>query len=331
MKEKKPNPATDVGQHLYKIGIIGLGSQAKKIINYLKRLDISPEYIYVRKVKKKYKVFKNLTTSIHDIKKCNVIFICSPNNTHFFYIKKFSFKKNTYLFCEKPPVNNLQDLKVLSKLNYKNLFFNFNYRFSLFSKILLKVKKYNLGNLISGSVVATHGLATKKKYFKSWRASKKKTPLGIVEVLSIHFIDLILNTFGISKILFNNFKISEKSENFDTSFINIITSQKKNITIFNSYNSPLVEKKIFIFENGYIEQTEKEISIFGPRNNFFPNGNFKKPKRIFIKKIKSTDEFNNSFEDSLKFFLTTIQRKSFFDKKLFLNSIKSNQVLLKNL
>lgn len=320
---------TDAEPLLYKIGIIGLGSQAKKIIDYLKRLKIVPHYIYVRKVKKEYKVFKNLTTSINHIEKCNVIFICSPNNTHFFYIKKFAINKNTYLFCEKPPVNSLQDLEALRELNHKNIYFNFNYRFSLFSKILSEVKKYNLGNLIFGSVVATHGLATKKKYFKSWRSNKNMTPLGIVEILSIHFIDLILNSFGIHKISFNNYKISKKSKNFDTSFINIITRDKKNITIFNSYNSALVEKKIFIFENGYIEQTENEISIFGPRNNFFPNGNFKKPKRIFTKKIKSVLDFSNSFEDSLKYFLTTVKKRKFFDKKLFFNSINSNKLILK--
>jgi hypothetical protein len=54
---------TGVEPLLYKIGIIGLGSQAKKIINYLKRSKVTPHYIYVRKIKKEYKVFKNLTTS----------------------------------------------------------------------------------------------------------------------------------------------------------------------------------------------------------------------------------------------------------------------------
>jgi len=314
---------------LIEIGIIGLGSQAKKIINYLKKLNLTPDYIYVKKNKEKYKSYKNVTTSINDLEKCKIIFICTPHSTHFFYIKKFAIKKDTYLFCEKPPVNKLKDLKNLKKFNHKNIYFNFNYRLTLLFKILSNAKKYNLGNLLFGNIVLAHGLATKKKYFKSWRSDKNLTPLGIVEILSIHFIDLILNIFGISDITINGLKIAKKSKNFDTSSINILTKDKKNIVIFNSYNSPFVEKKIFIFENGYIEQNENEINVFGPRNIFDSSGNFKKPKKILSRKIKSKDDFNNSFNDSVKYFLEKAQKNKFFDRNSFLNSIESNQKILR--
>jgi predicted dehydrogenase len=318
-----------VGLHLFKIGIIGLGNQSIKIIKFLKKIKLEPHYIYVKKKKRIYKDYKNLTTSLNDLKKCKVIFICTPHNTHFFYINKFISKKDTYLFCEKPPANSLNDLNKIMKIDHKKIYFNFNYRFTILFKILSNTKKYNLGNLLYGNIILAHGLATKKKYFKSWRSNKKITPLGILEILSVHFIDLILNTFGISNLKIENYKSLKKSNNYDTSCINIYTKCKKNVTIFNSYNSPLVEKKIFVFENGYIEQDENEINIFGPRDSFNKDGNFKKPKKIFSKKINSTEDFNNSLNDSVNYFVNKVFKKKFFSKSLFNNSIKSNQKILK--
>lgn len=293
-------------------------------------MKLEPYYIYVRKKKRIYKDYKNLTTSLNDIKKCNVIFICTPHNTHLFYINKFISNKETYLFCEKPPANNLNDLNKIMKINYKKIYFNFNYRFTTLFKILSNTKKYNLGNLLYGNIILAHGLATKKKYFKSWRSNKKITPLGILEILSIHFIDLILNTFGISNLKIQNFKSLKKSKNYDSSFVDIHTKCKKNITIFNSYNSPLVEKKIFVFENGYIEQDENEINIFGPRDNFNKYGNFIKPKKIYSKRINSMEDFNNSLNDSVSYFINKVRKKKFFSKRIFNNSIKSNQNILKH-
>lgn len=315
--------------HLCKIGIIGFGNQSIKIIKILKKINLKPTYIYIRKKKTIYKGCKNLTTSINDLKKCKVIFICTPHNTHFFYINKFSSKKDTYLFCEKPPANNLKDLNKIIKLNNKKIYFNFNYRYTALFKILSNKQKYNLGKLQYGNIILAHGLATKKNFFKSWRSNNKITPLGILEILSIHFIDLILNTFGISYLKIHNLKSLKRSVNYDTSYIEIYTKCRKKVTIFNSYNSPLVDKKIFVFENGYIEQNEGEINIFGPRDTFDRKGNFIKPKKIYTKKINSTDDFNNSLEDSIKYFINAANKKQLFNKSFFNNSIRSNKKILK--
>jgi predicted dehydrogenase len=314
--------------HLCKIGIIGLGNQSIKIIKFLKKRNLKPHYIYIRKKKRIYEGYKNLTTSLNDLEKCKIIFICTPHNTHFFYLNKFGSTKDTYLFCEKPPANNIKDLNKIMKLNYKKIYFNFNYKYTSLFKILSNTKKYNLGKLLYGNIILAHGLATKKKYFKSWRSNKKTTPLGILEILSVHFIDLILNTFGISHLKTYNYKTSKQSTNFDTSHIHIHTKCKKNVTIFNSYNSPLVDKKIFVFENGYIEQNENEINIFGPRDTFNTKGNFIKPQKIFSIKIKSEEDFNNSFNNSMSYFLKAVKDKKSFNKKLFSDSIKSNELML---
>ena len=90
-----------------KIGIVGSGGHSRRIQNILqkKKLDF---YIY-KPDKPDYfdkKKFANL-------EKCTVIFIISPNNTHYTYIKKLH--KGRYIFCENPPVNNKKDLLKLKK------------------------------------------------------------------------------------------------------------------------------------------------------------------------------------------------------------------------
>ena len=214
MKEIRQTRVIDVGLLLYKIGIIGLGSQSIKIIKYLKKKNIDPTCIFVPKIKEKHKNFRNLSTSFKDIQKCNIIFICSPHDSHFLYIKKLLKDKTKYIFCEKPPVNNIKDLKALKKLYFSNIYFNFNYRFSHLANILKNSDKYKLGKFLYGSLVMAHGLATKKNYHKSWRADKLKTPLGIIEILSVHSIDLISHIFGVSKIYFNKLNITKKNQKF---------------------------------------------------------------------------------------------------------------------
>ena len=81
-----------------KVGLIGNGVQSKRIQKILKKKDIL--YFLYKPDRPNY--FNS--NEFREIKKCNVIFILSPNKTHYDYIKKL--KKNRYIFCEKPPVNS---------------------------------------------------------------------------------------------------------------------------------------------------------------------------------------------------------------------------------
>ena len=85
-----------------KIGIIGNGNHSKRIQKILKKKKID-FFIYKPKKPDYFEIHK-----FNQLKKCNVIFIVSPNMTHFFYIKRL-YKKR-YIFCEKPPVNTKKEL-----------------------------------------------------------------------------------------------------------------------------------------------------------------------------------------------------------------------------
>ena len=92
-------------------GIIGNGIHSKRIQNILNTLN-KKYFIFTSKHKENIKLLEKL-------KKCKIVFIVSPNKTHFHYIKMLH--KNSYIFCEKPPVSERRDLIKTSKLFHKKI------------------------------------------------------------------------------------------------------------------------------------------------------------------------------------------------------------------
>jgi hypothetical protein len=303
-----------------KIGIIGDGNHSKKIQHILKKKKLS---FYIYKAKKpSYFNSKNFDT----LKRCNVIFILSPNNTHYNYIKKI-YNGKRYIFCEKPPTTKKIELNLLQKKKYNKIYFNFNYRFSMISTILQKQKILN--DLIYANIILSHGYAQKKEYKYNWRSNKKHCTKGIYEMLTIHFIDLINFLFKIKKIRNPNFlNISKKGSSYDTASVEIILKNKAIINIFNTYNAPYSKKLFFLFKNKIIEQVENKILIKGPLLNFDKSNNFKPPK--IIKKItdKDSNKSNFSLEKSLDYFLQTVKKNGVFSKKNLKTSLSTNKLVL---
>lgn len=306
---------------LYKIGIIGNGNQSKRIQKILKNFK-KKFYIYKPENKKNY--FNNNEFKI--LQTCKIIFITSPNKTHFNYLKLLS--KGRYIFCEKPPTSNLNELNQLYKYNYGNIYFNFNFRFSTFCETLEKSKKYKLGKLISGNIHACHGLAFKKEYSKNWRSNKKLNPLGVLEMVLIHYIDMINYIFKLSKpsnLKLNNF--SNKGTSPDTCNLDL-KYKDAIINFFSTYSSPLYNRIFLLFQNGYIEQSNERIEIRGPRMHFGKSGEFIRPKLIKAKKINYMEDFNLSLVKSVRFFLSTSSKKGKFSNKHFKKAISSNKLIL---
>ena len=90
-----------------KVCIIGNGFHSKRIQKILNFYKVN-FYIYKPISKKNYK-----KENLDQLKKYNIFFIISPNHTHYHYIE--SLHKNSYIFCEKPPTNNYQELEKLKK------------------------------------------------------------------------------------------------------------------------------------------------------------------------------------------------------------------------
>tara|TARA_Y100000588_G_C14276218_1_gene934439 strand:- start:4499 stop:5437 length:939 start_codon:yes stop_codon:yes gene_type:complete len=304
-----------------KIGLIGYGNQAKRLEKYLNQIGYKISIIYKPNFKKNLNKFTN---DFKKIQNCEIIFICSTNSTHFLYLKKLIGKK--YIFCEKPPVSSYDQLLKLKKIINNKVFFNYNLRFCEISNLIQEAKKHNFGNLLFANIILTHGLSSKKGYLSNWRSKKKLSPKGVFETVSIHALDIILYNFGIKKILSEKLtNTSGRGTAYDTSFLNIITKNNANISIFCSYNSPLVNSWIFVFENGTLKYDNNILKLNGPRNNFDKNNNFIEPKNISSKRISYKKLYEKSLFNSVNHFMKTVKNKKKFQNEL---SLISNKLIL---
>ena len=304
-----------------KIGLIGNGIHSKRIQTILKKRKLK---FFIYKPKKPNYIDEN---NFERLRKCNVIFIISPNNTHFEYIKKLH--RNRYIFCEKPPVNTKKELLMLKKIKSNKIFFNYNFRFMKISEIIMNKNKYKLGNLLYANLTLSHGLAKKKEYKNNWRSNQKKCPKGVFELVSIHYVDMINYLFKVKKIkkpkLLNFSKIGNS---YDTSHVEIELEKKGLVNIFTSYNSSYAKNLFFLFENGIIEQRDNNIKIRGPSINLNKKGFFKPPKIIKKIIINEDRDYLDSLKNSISFFLDHVKKKLDFDKKNLNCSIKSNFLIL---
>ncbi len=303
------------------VGIVGKGHHSKRIQKILKKKKIN--FFLYKKLKDPVK--NNI--ELNKLKKFRIIFIISPNNTHFYYLNKL--KKNRYLFCEKPPVNNLKDLIKLKKFNKYNIYFNFNKRFSHLSLILKNIKKYNFGKLLYANFILSHGLAQTKKYIRNWRSKIKSAKKGVFEIVSIHDIDLINYLYKIKKIKNNSLEnFSKIGNSYDTSTTQIELKNKAIVNIFSTYNSSLHDNAILMFENGFVQKNDNEISVNGPTKTFNKKGFFIKPPKILNSKISSIKDYELSLEKSVNYFIKHCKSKIKLPKKDFNCSISTNEIIL---
>lgn len=304
-----------------KIGIIGDGGHSKRIQKILQKKKLN-FFIYKPKNPKYFEKEK-----FNQLKKCNVIFIISPNNSHYFYIKKL-YKKR-FIFCEKPPVNNKKELIALKKIKSKNIYFNYNFRFSKITEFIKNRDKFNLGKLVYANISLSHGLAQKKNYKNNWRSNIKKCPKGVYEIVSIHYLDLICYLFNILKIekpkLIN---LSKIGNGYDTSLVEIKIKNEGFVNIFSTYNSSYNKNLCFLFENGILEQRNNLITIKGPTLNLDEQNFFKPPKIIKSIQISDNRDYSHSLLKSIEFFLNHVKNKKQFNKKITDISLSSNSIIL---
>lgn len=148
-----------------RIALIGNGSQAQRIKAVLRGDKLEPDYIYKPRLREGE---NGITDDFENVRECGIIFICSPNHTHFDYLE--SLIGDRYIFCEKPPVQTQNQIDSLRELDNGKIHYNFNLRYSELSKFIIKSREYGFGELISASITSSHGLATKHNYNKSWRS-----------------------------------------------------------------------------------------------------------------------------------------------------------------
>ena len=305
-----------------RVGIIGLGSQYNRISKILEKKGIG--FITYKPPRNKNYFNKE---GFDNLKKCNVIFILSPNDTHLKYIQLL--KDNRFIFCEKPPVNKLKDLKELKKIKSNKLYFNYNFRFSKISETLRNAQKFGLKELLYASIITGHGLGFKKDYPKSWRSNRKICKKGVFEIVSSHWIDLINYHYDIKKIQnLNLINFTKNTKGIDNSYCKLLLKNKSEVNIYSSYTSPLIKKIIFVFTNGILEQNDNFIEIRGPAMNLDKNNFFKKPKLIKKINLNEQQDYILSLEKSVAYFLEHAFNNKNFPKDNIKKSLASNNFII---
>jgi len=312
------------------VGIIGYQNHANRLISLIETNPKS-KIKYIFHPKKKFND-KRCTNCFTDLLSCDAIIISSPNDTHYQYIKKLETFSG-YIFCEKPPVSNINELNKLKKLKInkkRKIFFNFNYRFSELDKLLQKYSNSKqLGQIVKIEIIASQGLAFKKEYIGSWRSNGTKNKHTLLDTVSIHYLDLIIKNFGTAKNQFYFPKIiSKNGTSYDTSHL-LFEYKNFNISIMNSYATPFLGELSVIGTNGYLMIKNNTLEIRSPRNTFDKNNLFITPPIILRKKFNMQQDHSTSLKKSIEFFISHVTQKIPFKNELFETSIGTTDLLLK--
>jgi len=299
-----------------KISIIGYRNHAIRLKELLEKMGHDETFNYNHHV-----------NSESDIQDSDVFFISSPSETHMDWIEKLS-KYNKYIFCEKPPVTNLEDLEKIKDYRDK-LYFNFNYRFSYLGHLLENYNKNNeLGSPIYVNCISTHGIAFKDSFQKNWRFNNKNILSSIIGNLGIHYIDFLSYLFG-------------PINDLDLKYLSIVSPElpdtcKLTINLENcfsdvllSYAAPFENKIRVIYDNGIVELSNGIVTVSKPRDTFDEHGFFSVPKSETIKQYNnSRDYYNDSLVNSIKYFLHYAKNNFDIPVHHHNQSIQSNEILL---
>ena len=302
-----------------KITIIGYKNHALRLKSILNKLGYDNVVNY------------DHHTHWHHRDDSDVYFISSPNETHVEWIDKLK-EQDKYIFCEKPPATNLEDIGRLELLLNKKLYFNFNYRFS---SLVRSAKHYidtkELGKLLNINCVSTHGLAFKESFQDNWRFKSDNLFSSIVGNLGIHYIDLVGYLCG--EITDINIKsgsiVSDKLP--DTATLDIV-NDLCDVKVFLSYAAPFRNQVTMLFDNGILELLDGKVTLQTPRDSVDKNGMFKPPNYIYLEVFNNSKEYyDDSLKSSIRYFMNCVENDESISTEHYNQSITTNKKLIKAL
>ena len=238
---------------VYKIGLIGRGKMGKAFQGEIKKSNkFNLVKIFSKRDirKKKQNIRKFFRSNIFDL-----IIITSPVDSHYKYLN-YAMKNKKNIIVEKPLVENLNELKKLSKLNR-----NFKQKIMIHHNDILNFEKYKIFKKSyknSKKIEMIYGKkdiknSTKKPYF-DWLP---------------HPLALIVKYFGFPKKfkILNYSKVKKESGLFEELKIEFSFKKLKIYLMFSNYLKNKT-KKIFIFKDvkkeiydGYKKKYQRSIKL----------------------------------------------------------------------
>ncbi len=301
---------------IFSAAIIGTGYGLRvlsKCLLSIKNINLS--YIFSRNKKGLY--FTNNIHVINKDKKINLICIETPPYTHLKLIK-FFIKKNVYILCEKPVVNNIQNLnklKVLLQKKSNKILVNHQLRHHPYIK---KYKKIIINKRIKKIKIEYYSNNFHEKKNSWW--IKRKLGGGHLLAIAPHLLDLLNFYFGDIKNLKKklsftkvNFQKIDTSFTLNGKFVNGILFEVKS-SCKTSFKKPILKIS---------SEADKKLYLFNNYKNLKINN-----KIIKFKQIKFADKFySNPWRVSQYFYLKDLE-KILNDTNLVKNLFKTS---LKNL
>ncbi len=280
--------------------IVGFGKWSKKNLDYLKNKKKLAKTII--KTRNKFIYPNNIELKKKDLnfflKKINTVHICTPVESHFYYLKKFKFIKK--IIVEKPIVKNKLQLKLLEKL-YKKKYLIVNYidTFSpLTDRIQKQIKKSNFQKIVLNYSKKENFYKNKYEFANEWLDH----PLSLIL--------LFFKKFG--KLEIKSHKINKKGKLYNQTIV-IKYKYFKFEIIVNLNNTKNIQRNIQIFDN-------KNIYTF----HFYKNSIYKNNLKVFKSKFNSFDIFYEMIKINKKNPLQNfnIHKKIFLEKEKIIKKLK---------
>ncbi len=321
---------------MIKIGLIGgFGGQAKRIIDSGLLRTYSIMFYEHDSTKTRPQIeglSYTITPKLGDLLECNAIIICSITSSHYYYLR-FLLDNNYegYVFCEKPPVQTLEELKELANMPERvkqRILFDFNLRNSCLQEIVNSSEREEYGKILFMSIVSGHGLAFKPSYESSWRNDPVKMKHGVFETVGIHYVDFLLRNNGtLSNTVFSETTSSPYSRVPDSANLSMRFKNGFYANIFLSYATPLVEEICMICENAIIRLTDGNLFVYGPRDTFDKKGFFANPP-LNNQRLYKEGFWNDSVYKTFALFLNAVNNKILFKPVDYDDALEANRFML---
>lgn len=244
-----------------------------------------------------------MVDSFETLLACDVLFICSPTDSHLDYLIKCDGRFPGFVFCEKPVVDAGQRdemERVLSKSLRKRIYVNFHYIFDPFWRYVRKIAvDESLGRLISINEFASHGLAGTSKYRNSWRSRGGSVFNNIAGNWGSHYVRLFLEFLDeIVPSGYLSFSDSLAPKDTVNMFLEGKCPSGKNMhmNIFLSYGCPFSSASTVYFTNGIIHRVGNLVYKSTPRECFDESGLFVSPPSERIDLNTTTESCSHEAE-----------------------------------
>lgn len=310
-----------------KVGFVGFGNHAKRLLECLNKCSKKLEVLNYHPTKSNI----NQTTNIKTLYGCNCIFITSPNDTHFKYIKTFLNETETLIFCEKPPCVNESELFHLNNLKSdfkRRIFFNFNFRFSRLSEVINKCLEEDiLGKFVFVHGLISHGLAFKEGYKKTWRGQYPSEKSVVLDTSLIHLIDLFnYHLKGLLKL--NHCASGSFSHGKDSVGLHLSSKSGANISLNSTYAAPFIVDFTITGTNGIIKVDDNSLHVRSPRDVFNHEGHFTTPPALISENYSSEKDYQYSIQNSVNYFFSHFENNAVFKEDDYQMSLDTMNLVL---